>query len=474
MKDAEIYAKLDSGAKQVLSKFVKANYECYLVGGSLRDLLLHKKVHDYDFTTNARPEQVEELFHTQRVIETGIKHGTVTVLLANSSYEITTFRKDTTYSDHRHPDGIVFADSLDEDLARRDFTINALAWSPERGLVDLYAGLSDLSNGLIRAVNEPNERLKEDALRILRALRFASTLGFEIESKTKQAVWNLFDTLSYVARERILEEIDKLFLGQFAAPVLREFLDLFAFSYPELFQTNLLKEANCVELVEALTEHKSFIQSSLLELIKLKSQSNLPFVKSYFVSKENGADMINFGAMQRELSLVFYWSVYVHSQLDNLRKKFNLPNSKQLAKKLANSMCWSNVRRDLVSLCSDVLAPDFWHKYQTVEAVNWSDLLCIYGAEQLAYSLIYAVASAKLSLDYWQAFLQFVQANSCWTLRDLNLRGDELLKLCPDLQGALINQTLKNLWLAVLKGEVVNEKSALEAYVKLSLEKTEK
>lgn len=174
----------------------------------MRDLLMNRTPHDFDITTSAHPEQVKRIFASSR--DTGLRHGTVTVVFMGESFEITTWRKDAAYIDHRHPEGVEFTDSLEADLARRDFTINAMAYHPEEGLIDPFGGRADIGNKLIRSVGDPIKRFGEDALRMLRAVRFSAQLGFEVEEHTLEAIKKLGADLAYVSPERIRGEIDRM------------------------------------------------------------------------------------------------------------------------------------------------------------------------------------------------------------------------------------------------------------------------
>ncbi len=171
-----------------LDRLAAAGWEAYVVGGAVRDALRGCPAGDWDITTNAEPAQVERVFAGERLIETGLKHGTVTVLLDGLPLEITTYRVDGDYTDHRRPDAVRFTRSLREDLLRRDFTMNALAYNPQTGLVDICGGAEDVARGIVRCVGEPDRRFQEDGLRILRALRFASVLGFQIAPETAAAI----------------------------------------------------------------------------------------------------------------------------------------------------------------------------------------------------------------------------------------------------------------------------------------------
>lgn len=207
----DIKIQIPEKAAQVLEKLHEAGYEAYVVGGCVRDSLLRRDPQDWDITTSAAPEQVKALF--RRTVDTGIKHGTVTVMMDREAFEVTTYRIDGEYEDGRHPREVTFTSNLEEDLKRRDFTINAMAYSDREGLVDLFGGVEDLKSGVIRCVGNPLDRFGEDALRILRAIRFSAQLGYEIEPGTRQAVCALAPTLSKISAERIRTELVKLLVS---------------------------------------------------------------------------------------------------------------------------------------------------------------------------------------------------------------------------------------------------------------------
>ena len=215
----EIFVK----AMPVLRTLEDAGFEAYFVGGSVRDVLLHRHVHDVDITTSAYQEEVKELF--DKSIDTGIKHGTVTVLYGGESYEITTFRTESGYQDFRRPDHVTFVQNLDKDLKRRDFTINALAMDMHGDIVDLFNGIEDLKNHIIRAVGNPEKTFHEDALRMMRAVRFMSQLEFKLEEKTEQAIKDNHELLKKISVERIREEFVKMGLGPFSRQAFQIFLD---------------------------------------------------------------------------------------------------------------------------------------------------------------------------------------------------------------------------------------------------------
>lgn len=194
--------------KDIISKIERAGYEAFIVGGAVRDYVLGKEPHDWDITTNALPKQTKSIFG--KTIDTGLQHGTVTVMKNHVGYEITTYRIDGEYSDGRHPDSVQFTANLKEDLARRDFTINALAMDKDGHVIDYYSGVQDLDNKIIKAVGNPDQRFAEDALRMLRAIRFSAKLGFDIEDKTMESIRQNCHRIKNVSQERITAELDKI------------------------------------------------------------------------------------------------------------------------------------------------------------------------------------------------------------------------------------------------------------------------
>ena len=201
---------LDPGAAALLDTLHAAGYAAYAVGGCVRDSLLGRTAHDWDLCTSALPQQVMELFGAEQCIPTGLQHGTVTIKYGGQLYETTTFRTEGSYTDGRHPDAVQFVPDVREDLARRDFTINAMAYNEAEGLVDPFGGQKDLQNGLLRAVGEPQQRFTEDALRILRLYRFAARFGFALDAATARAARQLAPHLDCISAERIQEELAKL------------------------------------------------------------------------------------------------------------------------------------------------------------------------------------------------------------------------------------------------------------------------
>lgn len=203
--------EIPSGVKTIIEKLETAEFEAFAVGGCVRDIILEIEPADWDITTSATPQQVKTLF--SRTIDTGIAHGTVTVLIDGTGYEVTTYRIDGEYKDNRRPEAVAYTDNLIEDLKRRDFTINAMAYNPTVGIVDAFNGIEDLSEGLIRSVGLAKERFNEDALRMLRAIRFAARFGFEIHKDTKEAIQEMAPLIQAISAERILVELTKTLIS---------------------------------------------------------------------------------------------------------------------------------------------------------------------------------------------------------------------------------------------------------------------
>lgn len=228
---------LPLGVNYILSRLTEKNFEAYIVGGCVRDILLNLIPKDWDITTNAKPEEIISLF--ENTIPTGIKHGTVTIIIDHEHFEVTTYRIDGKYSDNRHPDLVEFTTSLEDDLSRRDFTINAMAFNPQKDLIDLFDGKIDLNDKLIKAVGSPGKRFKEDSLRMLRAVRFSCQLDFKIENNTLKSIQNNAELITSISMDRIRDELSKLLTSENPASGIRALKDsgLLKYILPELCET---------------------------------------------------------------------------------------------------------------------------------------------------------------------------------------------------------------------------------------------
>lgn len=279
-------------------------HSAYVVGGAVRNLMMGIPVNDWDITTSALPKETLKLFKDFKTIETGIKHGTVTVIIDGMPLEITTYRIEKGYSDNRHPDKVEFTDRVEDDLSRRDFTVNAMAYSPGIGFIDPFGGCEDINKKIIRCVGNPDKRFGEDALRILRALRFSSVLGFDIDSKTAESIHRSKHLLKNISVERIFVELSKLLCGKNAGIILQEYKDVIFFVLPELEPMNNCTQnherhiydvwGHTVKSVEAIPPEPE------LRFAMLFHDSGKPHCKS---TDENGVDhFYSHGKISRKIA----------------------------------------------------------------------------------------------------------------------------------------------------------------------------
>ncbi|AMV61549.1 tRNA nucleotidyltransferase [Pediococcus damnosus] len=272
-------------ARPILQTIEGAGYEAYFVGGSVRDTILKDHIHDVDIATSAFPSEVKDLF--KKTIDTGIKHGTVMVLDHQQKYEVTTFRTESGYQDFRRPDKVTFVRSLEEDLKRRDFTVNALALKEDGTVVDLFSGLQDLQNHILKAVGIPEERFHEDALRMMRAVRFASKLDFVIEEKTEAAIKHNAPLLKKIAVERILVEFEKMMMGQATTKGVKYFLEIGLYAYCPQFEGKLKPLSQLLNLnpkFRLTTETQVWLL--ICHTLELSREQSRSFLRAWKTSNE--------------------------------------------------------------------------------------------------------------------------------------------------------------------------------------------
>lgn len=288
----------------VLNKLEQAGFEAYFVGGSVRDILLDQPIHDVDIATSAFPEEIKQLF--PKTIDIGIEHGTVLVLAEEEQYEITTFRTESTYQDYRRPDHVEFVRSLEEDLKRRDFTINAFALKEDGQIIDLFDGLADLENQILRAVGDPQERFHEDALRMMRGIRFVSQIGFTLEQETAAAIQANHSLLGKISVERINVEFIKMLLGKERSTGLRTFVEAQCYIYcPGLrdYGEALLRFA---DLPDEPLQTESQAWALLIDQLGLQESEIRPFLKEWKCSNQmiREVQMIVHGLIQRKRQML--------------------------------------------------------------------------------------------------------------------------------------------------------------------------
>ncbi len=431
--------RLPKQVNTALSGLHRAGFEACIVGGCVRDMLLGKTPQDFDITTNARPAQVEAVFADARVIETGLRHGTVTLLLDGMPLEITTYRVDLGYSDGRHPDRVAFAAHLEDDLSRRDFTVNAMAWNPERGLVDLFGGQADLEKGLLRCVGDPKERFREDALRILRLLRFASKLGFSVEPETASAAIALRENLKLVSMERIQKELTGLLCGREAGNTILEYLDILAVFLPELGGCRGFLQHNPHHRYDVLTHLCRTVDAirpePVLRLAALLHDIGKPHCFTL------DADGIGHFYGHAKQSAGMADEILGRLRLDNASRQQVVTLIK--THDLPLSPPERTVRRALSRLGTETF-------FRLLE-LKRADILGL-GFENTDRQAILDAAEAEGK--------RLLEAKACFSLRELAVKGDDLLALGVP-EGREVGSALSGMLGAVLDGLVPNEKSAL-------------
>ncbi len=334
--------------KTCISLLNSNHFECFIVGGAVRDALLNRDIHDYDLSTNAKPSEMHDVFKDYLVLDTGIKHGTITVVINHIHIEITTYRVETSYRDHRHPDEVSFSNSLKEDCARRDLTINALAYHPTLGLQDYFHGVEDLKHHIIRTVGNPDERFNEDALRILRAIRFATQLNYVIDPLTSIAIMKHKEDLKLIAKERITEEFIKILSSEYSGKYLCEYKELFSVFIPNIYKLTQKQVSNIDSasnnLIVRLTLLAFYFGQEALNNLTLPNKTiatinlyikyaSLPYQTTYdlrYLLHVLGNDYINYLSFKSSIDLSFD-DALVQSKLDKIQSKHDCISLKQLA-----------------------------------------------------------------------------------------------------------------------------------------------
>ena len=426
-------------AAEILELLERAGYEAYLVGGCVRDLLRGKAPADWDITTSALPEQIMALFGAA-ALPTGLRHGTVTVRRGGASFEVTTYRLDGAYADCRHPDAVTFTRSLREDLKRRDFTVNAMAMNRMGELVDLFGGREDLRAGVLRCVGTPRQRFSEDALRILRALRFSAVLGFSVEAETAAAARALAPRLRLVAAERLREELLKLLCGKDATRVLLEYPDVLGVMLPELLPSVGCDQRNrhhCYTVWEHIARSVGYIAPKpVLRMTMLLHDLGKPACMTLDEAGEGhfkGHAAVSFRIGQEILQRLRFDKRSAERIL-TLVKRHDAPiePTERAVRRLLNRLGEEGVRQLL----------------QVKRADNLAQAPAYHGRQQ--------------EIDALEALLDRILArDECFSLRQLAVGGEDLLAL--GYRGREIGDALRFLLEQVLDGALPNEKEALLA-----------
>ncbi len=432
--------EIPSQVNKALSILSAAGYEAYVVGGAVRDAVMGRPVNDWDVTTSAMPQETEAAFEGFKVIETGIKHGTVTVIIDSCHIEITTFRIDGGYSDNRHPDYVEFTDDITLDLSRRDFTCNAVAYSPEKGFKDPFGGVEDIKNGVIRCVGEPDIRFHEDGLRILRALRFSRTLGFDIDAGTAQSIHRCVHLLSNISSERIMAELLRM-IPYCGMDFLDEYSDVIFEIIPELKSEKGCAQNHERHIYDVWLHSCRAVEASPadaeIRLAALLHDIGKPSCKS---TDENGVDHF-----------------YSHGKAgaaitaDIMNR---LKTSGRLKRKIVNLIEYHDFLPEKIS-------DKTFRKYigilgeETIRA-----LFAIREADIRAQNPAFLEEGLRANEEGMRRFEEILSRENCFKISDLAAKGGELIAAGLP-QGPAIGKIHLALFDEVISGTLPNEKEAL-------------
>lgn len=430
--------KIPEEPNWIVNKLISSGYESYVVGGCVRDSILRKTPKDWDICTNASPSEIKCVFSGSKIVDTGLKHGTITIVLDSDACEVTTYRIDGKYSDGRHPDNVEFTNILKEDLSRRDLTINSMAYNNNAGLIDYFGGESDLATGTIKCVGNPNDRFNEDALRILRAIRFASVLGFNIEASTSNSIFGNYKLLSAVSSERISSEFSKWICGDFSAKTLREYQDIVCYIIPEISSMIGFQQNNPYHDYDVWEHTLHALENSTGELgVRLAILfHDIGKPKSYVCVDGIG-------------------HFYGHALY-----------SKEIVEEVLKRMKFDNKTIDNVSLLvynHDVEITDTTRSVKKVlnkVGCLFEKLMEVKYADTLGQSKM-AIDEKLKTFDSIRIIYQTImEQNSCFRLKDLAINGKDLL-LAGYSEGKQVGNVLNSLLELVIDGTVKNDRQEL-------------
>lgn len=414
---------MPKSVEYILYMLNKGNNSAYIVGGCVRDSLMGVIPHDWDICTSCKPDEVKKIFKGYRIIETGIKHGTITVVIEDEQYEITTYRIDGVYEDNRHPTEVTFTDKIEEDLSRRDFTINAIAYNNEVGIVDPFGGVQDIDRELIRCVGNPNDRFTEDALRILRAERFSMTLGFDIDEETEKAMLENRLLLKNIAVERINSELWKAISKKRFINV-RLFILLQAI-LPEYFSTSIIRELEFT-----------------LSRIRTSGYITIAFIHQIIYEHENHSIMKNPQSMMEKLRFSNHDIKYIRSMLYGLNDVM------------------AQINNDIIGVNSVEPLPELKRLLNRNGEESIEDTIALIKI----YVRHLAIKSGFIS-DYVLEMERMldIAKGECHTLSQLKVDGNDLLQF--GFKGEEIGLILQDTLNQVIYGVLRNEKNALINYI---------
>ena len=451
---SRIQIELPDKVRHIISEIENAGYEAYAVGGCVRDSVLGRIPQDWDITTSAKPEKIKELF--RRTIDTGIEHGTVTVMLGNDGFEVTTYRIDGVYEDSRHPKDVTFTDRLTEDLRRRDFTINAMAYSDRTGIIDEFDGLACIESRIIKAVGNPRERLSEDALRILRALRFSAQLDYEIDEETKTAIRELKENLKNISAERICTELIKL-LKSDHPDRLRDAYELGVTKViiPE-FDVAMETGQNTIHHMYSVGEH--IVQS----LLHINEQKKL------FSDRENR--ILKLTMLFHDLGKPECRTIDENTGADHF--KGHPVRSKEIANNIMHRLKLDNDTINNVKILVEyhdfrprLTFPSIRRAIVTVGQERMEMLFAVQRADTLSQSMYERAEKLDRIKQFEEIYRTIIENNDCISLKMLALTGNDLIETGVK-PGPEIGRILNDLFEHVLDEPSHNTKDFLLNYAK--------
>lgn len=443
---------LPDSAKFVINTLEDNGFECFVVGGCVRDILSDRKVHDWDFTTSATPDEIISCFTSYTTIDIGKRFGTICVVIDGENFEITTYRTDGEYEDSRHPETVTFSKNLKDDLSRRDFTVNAMAYNDRVGLVDEFDGLKDLQYGVVRCVGEPDVRFTEDALRIIRALRFASTYGYSIEPKTSESILKNKDKLSLVACERVVVELNKLLCGDHVDFILRRYKDVIATIIPEI--------SIMFNFDQKSLHHNKDLWRHTVSAVKNTPKNEV--LRTAMLLHDLGKPMT--------VSTDKDGHCHFHNH-----PKLSAAMATTVLKRLKYPTAFINTVNTLIENHDNRLTPQSAVVKRCLCDLgeeNMRNLLFIQRADILAQSMYKREEKLSTLEAVYNEFERVISSGECYSLDTLAVNGKDIIHLGVQ-SGQLIGEVLSKLLDKVIKDELKNEKEELLVFARHYIDSVE-